>query len=240
MTTSCGKKTEAPTVREVVSDNTAILKAVSSWGQATLQMHSQFGSGTCIQDYTWEETGYPAVGISSPIILRGEARVGDIVRLVREVGTFHMKNGEVVDRVLHVYAEKVPPPSPKKVEEPAVVPAVKDDSISLDDKVVSDVMTSRELDTMYVRIHSFTPDGKVLLADEGQGDKPFTNEEVKQILQASATPILVLEGPGKVGDGVTLVIYTETKKTASGKVSVVHPVYYGVKASPYVPSGCEK
>jgi hypothetical protein len=122
--------------------------------------------------------------------------------------------------------EKVQPTPIKKVEAP---PPVRGNDSA---EVISDVMTCKQKGLMYLWIHSFAPDGRVFLTGDNHNGMPLSDHEMKDITQTSATPIFILEGEAKVGDGATLIIYTETQTLSNGETRVIHPTHYGIQSAP--------
>jgi hypothetical protein len=103
---------EAVTVSEEVC-TTGILTKVSPSGTATVKMAYPYGA-LQNKSYLWEEYrlmkdgDWQSYGRSVNIKLRGEAKMGDTVRVVREVATYKLKTGEVFQECLRAFAEISP------------------------------------------------------------------------------------------------------------------------------------
>jgi len=120
--------------------------------------------------------------------------------------------------------------SDKKEEVRAAAKSDQDDRTTV---VKNDVMTYKETILMYLRIHSFLPDGQVLITgDDYWNGRPLGDADLKQITQTKGPPVMLfMEGEGKVGDGVILVTYTETQELSNGETRVIHPNHYGIKST---------
>lgn len=100
---------EAATVTEEVCA-TGILTKVSPGGTATVKMSYPYGVSQN-KNYLWEEYrlmkggDWESYGRAVHIKLRGEAKIGDTVRVVREVATYKLKTGEIFQECLRAFAE---------------------------------------------------------------------------------------------------------------------------------------